>query len=292
MNTHRRKTNDVLRGTLCILASAFFFALMSMFVRLAGELPAMQKAFFRNLVAAFTSALVLARSGERFSIPKGSLFPLFMRGFLGTIGLICNYWVLGKIGIADANMLLKLSPFFTILFSAYLLGEKPGKADILCVCAAFLGTVFVVRPSAGIASLPSLVGVLAAFCAGVAYSYVRKLGTMGVKGATVVAFFSFFSCLVCLPSLVFRYHPMTVGQWAYLLLAGCSAACAQFSITAAYRYAPARDISVFEYSQVPWAALLGIVFLREIPEVSSLIGYVIIISAAVLRFCVQRKKSA
>ena len=34
-----------------ILLSAFGFAMMSMFVRLAGDLPSIQKSFFRNVVA-------------------------------------------------------------------------------------------------------------------------------------------------------------------------------------------------------------------------------------------------
>ena len=39
------------KGILCITASSFFFALMNLFVRLSGDLPSMQKSFFRNFVA-------------------------------------------------------------------------------------------------------------------------------------------------------------------------------------------------------------------------------------------------
>ena len=35
-----------------IILSAFFFACMNVSVRLAGDLPSIQKSFFRNLVAA------------------------------------------------------------------------------------------------------------------------------------------------------------------------------------------------------------------------------------------------
>ena len=43
------------RGIACLVLSAFCFALMSMFVHLAGDLPSMQKSFFRNLVAALAA---------------------------------------------------------------------------------------------------------------------------------------------------------------------------------------------------------------------------------------------
>lgn len=51
---------------------------------------------------------------------------------------------------------------------------------------------------------------------------------------------------------------MTLLQLISLLLAGVAAACAQFSVTAAYSYAPAKEISVFDYSQVVFSAILGL----------------------------------
>ena len=46
-------------------------------------------------------------------------------------------------------------------------------------------------------------------------------------------------------------------QLGSLLLAGIAAAGGQFSITAAYTNAPAKEISVYDYSQVIFAAILG-----------------------------------
>ena len=44
-----------------IIMSAFGFAMMAAFVRLAGDLPFTQKTFFRNLVAVAVAAVVLCR---------------------------------------------------------------------------------------------------------------------------------------------------------------------------------------------------------------------------------------
>jgi drug/metabolite transporter (DMT)-like permease len=77
---------------------------------------------------------------------------------------------------------------------------------------------------------------------------------------------------------------MSGRQLLFLLLAGIAAAGGQFSITAAYTHAPAKEISVFDYSQVVFAALLGFVFFREVPNVWSVLGYVIIIGVAVFRW--------
>ena len=164
--------------------------------------------------------------------------------------------------------------------SIFILGEKPNRIEWISVVLAFIGAAFVAKPSSGIVSLPALIGILGGFTAGTAYTYVRRAGLQGVRGPIVVAFFSTFSTLVLLPNLLMNFAPMSAGQFIFLLLAGCSAAGGQLSITAAYQHAPARDISVFDYSQVVYAAVFGLLLFGEVPDVWSIIGYVIIIGTA------------
>ena len=268
------------KGILFILSAAFFFSLMTVFVRLSGDVPTMQKAFFRNIVAAFLAAFILMRSGEKFYIPRTSLMDMFLRCSIGTMGILCNFWAVDHMRIADANILNKLSPFFAILMSIFILKERPNRVEWLSVLLAFIGAAFVAKPGAGIASFPALVAILGGFTAGTAYTYVRKLGLSGVKGPVIVFSFSVFSTLILLPNILLNYHPMSVRQFIFLVLAGCSAAIAQLSVTAAYQNAPARDISVFDYSQVVYAAMFGFLLWGEIPDAWSFLGYAIIIGTA------------
>lgn len=268
------------KGILFILSAAFFFSLMTVFVRLSGDVPTMQKAFFRNIVAAFLAAFILMRSGEKFYIPRTSLMDMFLRCSIGTMGILCNFWAVDHMRIADANILNKLSPFFAILMSIFILKERPNRVEWLSVLLAFIGAAFVAKPGAGIASFPALVAILGGFTAGTAYTYVRKLGLSSVKGPVIVFSFSVFSTLILLPNILLNYHPMSVKQFVFLVLAGCSAAIAQLSVTAAYQNAPARDISVFDYSQVVYAAMFGFLLWGEIPDALSFLGYAIIIGTA------------
>lgn len=282
LNTHPPKSERTL-GILCILCAAFCFSLMSVFIRLAGDLPTMQKIFFRNLVAAVAAFLMLAREGNGYRIRRDCLGGHAARCITGFIGMIANFWAIDHIGIADANMLNKLSPFFAILMSMLVLREYPKRVDILSVVVAFIGAVFVVRPGAGLASLPALVGVLGGLGAGTAYTFVRQMTQKGERGTEIVMVFSLFTCVMSVPFFLISYQPMSAMQWVYLLLAGCAAAGGQLSITAAYRHAPAKEISVFDYSQIVYAALWGFFLFDEIPDAMSIIGYVIIIGAAVFR---------
>lgn len=276
--------SDKKQGILYIICAGFFFACMTFFVRLAGDLPTMQKAFFRNAVAVMIAVIMLARSEGGFQIKRSSWPGLFMRSFFGTVGLICNFYAVDHLNIADANILNKLSPFFAILMSYFILKEKANKVEWLCVVAAFTGALFVVKPSFSMEFVNAMVGVLGGFGAGIAYTFVRKLGKQGERGPVIVMVFSAFSCICTLPFFIFQYEPMSAKQWIILILAGCSAAGGQIFITKAYTKAPAKEISVFDYTQVIFAALLGFVFLGQIPDWMSVVGYVIIIGSAVFKW--------
>ncbi len=272
-------------GVLLILGAALCFALMNLFVNAAGELPVMQKVFFRNLVATVIVFFLLLFDRKKFRIKsRKTLLWLFLRSAVGFLGVVLNFYAIDHIGsISDASILNKLSPFFAILFSAFLLREKPTIPEIVFVLIAFAGAVCVVDPSFSMKVLPAASGVLGGACAGFAYSCVRVLGQKGERGNITVFFFSAFSTLVALPFFVLFFTPMSALQVIFLLLSGLAAAGGQFCITAAYRFAPAKEIAVYDYAQVLFAAVLGYFFLEQVPSLLSLIGYAIILFAAIAR---------
>ena len=85
---------------------------------------------------------------------------------------------------------------------------------------------------------------------------------------------------------------MTLHQIITLLMTGLFAAGGQFSITAAYTYAPAKKISIFDYSQIIFAAALGFALFHEIPDKFSFIGYALVIAASLMMFLYNRRRDA
>lgn len=280
--------SDYKRGIISIIISAFGFACMSFFVKISGDVPVMQKAIFRNLVAAIVAAIIVVRSGYKIRIGKENRTALILRCVFGTLGLLCNFWVLQYLHMGDANILQKMAPFFSVIMSAVIIREKPDKISILMVIIALIGAGFVVKPGAGLVSFPALIGLFGGLCAGTAYTFVRKMGVNGVKGPVIVLCFSIASFSMTLPFVIFNFKPMTAYQTFCLFMAGISAAVGQFFVTGAYRFAPANEISVFDYTQVLFAAALGFFLLGEIPDIYSFIGYSIIIGAAIFKWNFSR----
>lgn len=279
------------KGIFFIILSAFFFALMALFIRIAGDIHFVQKAFFRNLIAFFFALAIMIKNKEKITIRRKYLPDLLMRAVAGTIGIFCNFFAIEHLVLSDASMLNKMSPFFAILFSYLILKEKLNLRQGLIVFLAFIGSLFIVRPTTELFHNPaSIIGLIGGIAAGAAYTFVRRLGQNGENKSMIVLFFSGFSCLVTVPYLIFSFELMTAKQLAALIGAGLSAAGGQFSITAAYFHAPAKEISVYDYSQLIFSMLLGFVFFGQIPEFMSIIGYAVIIASAVMMFIYNTRR--
>lgn len=273
--------SDRSKGIFFILLSALSFALMSSCVRLAGDISTFEKAFFRNFVALLITGILVLRRRGSVKLSRESQRLVLWRALFGTLGLFCNFYAISRINLADANMLNKMSPFFAVLFSALLLKEKMSFRQILIVLGAFGGSLLIIKPSpANLMLFPSLVGALGGVAAGAAYTCLRGATTHGAPRTYVVFFFSAFSTLAMLPLALMNFTVPSPVQLVWLLLCGVFGACGQFSITAAYTFAPAREISVYDYSQIIFSAVLGFLIFDQVPDALSFLGYGVIILLA------------
>ena len=277
--------NNILKGILCIIIAGFGFALMSLFVKLSGDIPSMQKGFFRNIIAVFISSIPLIKHWRFINIPRNNTgwLVLISRSVFGTIGLVLNFYAISHISLADSSIIQKLSPFIIIILSYIFFKEEMTRFQVFAIIIAFIGITLIIKPSGNnIISMGALAALLGALCAGIAYTCVRYLGTHNISGEFIIFFFSSLSSLMLLPYLILDYRTMTYYQLLMLLLAGISATIGQYGVTFAYKFAAAKNISVFDYSQVLFSGIFGYMFFGEFPDFQSLIGYIIVISVGIV----------
>lgn len=280
--------NNKTKGIVLLLLSAFGFSIMAVFVKLAGDLPSIQKTFFRNVISAIIAFGFVLYNKERLFGKKENQGVLLLRSFFGTLGMVFYFYALDHLIISDADMLNKLSPFLTILFAAWFLKEKTKPYQILTIILAFIGTLFIIKPALSLDTVPYAMGLLSAVFAAAAYTFLRILGSRE-KYYTVVFYFSFFSTVVLLPFTLIFYEPMSLKQLIFLLLAGLFATLGQFGITLAYKFAPAKDISIFFYSTVLYSTIFSIALFKQTPDVFSFVGYIIILGAMFYMFIKGKK---
>ncbi len=278
------------KGIILLLLSAFGFSMMGAFIKLSGDVPTVQKTLFRNAISMVIAFGFVKYYGASLFGKKDSQKFLLLRSSLGAVGILLNFYAIDHLVLSDADMLNKMSPFLTIIFAALFLKEKTRLFQVISIIIAFAGTLFIIKPTFSSEIIPYIAGFLSAVFAAGAYTVLRVLGRKE-QFYTVVFYFSFFTTVILLPFVIAFYEPMSWQQWVYLLLAGIFATVGQFGITIAYKYAPAKEISIFFYSTVVYSALISIALFGQIPDVLSIIGYLTIFSASLYMFMKNNQQS-
>lgn len=276
------------KAIVFMLISAFCFAFMGVMVKLAGDIPLFEKVFYRNLISLFVALAIILKSKSKFLGKKENQKYLLIRSLSGLLGVILSFYALNNLVLADASMLNKLSPFFVTLFAFIFLKEKLAPIHVPILIIVLIGAMLIIKPQFDLKMLPALCGFLSAIFAAISYVTLRVLGDKE-DYSTIVFYFSLFSVIGIFPIMMFNYKTPSLHQFVYLIGTGLFAAIAQFSLTLAYKNAPASEVSVYDYSNIIFASLLGFVFWRETPDVFSLIGGLLIIISGIVIFIYNNK---
>lgn len=278
------------KGITYILLSSLFFALMAATVKYLGDMPTTEKIFFRNLVGIFVAFGLVKKSGSSLTGNNKKL--LILRSIFGLLGIAAYFYALANMKLSDAVILNKMSPFFVVVFAAVFLNEKINKKQITALITAVMGAVLVIRPGFDSNLIPSLIALMSSFFAGIAYTVVRQLRKTD-SAATVVFYFSFFSTLAMIPFMVSGSFVIPSPVQAVALLAlGLFAAAAQLFMTNAYRHAEAGELSIYTYANIIFSSIFGLFLFQEVPDLFSVLGGILIISAGYLNYRAKEKEQA
>jgi len=278
------------KGITYILLSSLFFALMAATVKFLGDMPTAEKIFFRNLIGIFVAFTLVKKSGSSLIGKNKKL--LILRSIFGLLGIAAYFYALANMKLSDAVILNKMSPFFVMVFAALFLKENITKKQIIALIIAALGAVLVIRPGFDSNIIPSLIALMSSIFAGIAYTIVRQLRKTD-SAATVVFYFSLFSTLAMIPFMISGSFVIPTAVQAVALLAlGLFAAAAQLFMTNAYRHAEAGELSIYTYANIVFSSIFGLLFFQEIPDLFSVFGAVLIISAGYLNYRAKEKEQA
>lgn len=281
------KTNK-LKGIIFIILASFFFATMNLFAKLAQECSPYQKTFISNAIATLIISIIILKRKDSFIGKKENRKYLLLRGIMGTVSILTLYYSIESLLLADATILTKLSPFFTIIFSFIILKEKITKKQISFLIIAFIGSLFVIKPQFNSAIIPALLGVISALCAGLAYTMIRVLGNKE-SFYTVILSFTGIATITMSPWIFVNTEALTTTNIIYLICGGICFTLGQVFLTLAYKNAPASEISMFDYIGLLFAAMYGFVLFNEIPDYLSLIGYGIIVGISIINILSSKK---
>lgn len=266
------------KAIAAMIISAFAFSCMGVFIKYIGDIPTPQKALIRSIVIMIASLIMFKSNNHKFNEIK-HIKLLTLRSMLGTVGILFNYYAIDHLILSDANVIFRLSTVFLLITCYIFLGEKLLKYQIVGIVIAFIGVVFIVKPSFDFDFFPFLIALGGSILSALAYTTLRYLGPRE-KPITVVLFFSTFTAVVLLPYIAFTYEPMTMVQIGFGVAAGLSAFVGQLGVTMAYKHAPAKEVSIYGYLGVIFSAIFSILIFDAAPDVLSLVGYILVFTSA------------
>ncbi len=270
-------------GVRHMAASAFFFSLMSLLVKLAGSrLPSNEIVLGRGVVCLVLSYGWLRASAIR---PWGNNpRALLLRGLFGTTALLCFYYTLVTLPFAESVVLQHLNPIFAAMLAAVILHERIGGRLAIATALCLAGVLAITRPATlfgaeGAAHLPALgiaAGLAGAVSSSLVFVLIRSFGTKE-DPLVVVFYFPLVTVPVVLPLALAGWVWPTPLEWLTLLGVGVATQLAQVHMTRGLALEPAGRASSILYLQVALAALWGAVFFDEIPDALTLLGAALIV---------------
>lgn len=288
--------NNTKKGIIFMILFALSLSIMTVFLKKAGHMPVAEKVVYRNSIAALFAFIFIAikhgfKDKTKFTGNKKNLLGLSLRTIFGIVGICLNLYALQYLLVPNATMLQDLSIFFVIIFSYLFLGEKVKLWQLTLVILAFIGAFFVVNPhSAKFALIPAVAAIAGAAMNGGDSVTMRYLGNK-CDPVTLVFFYNFLSSVILLPFMIYFYKPLPLNTLIYLGLAGLCYIVVEFTIILAYKYAPARDIAIFRYTDIIFSAFFGYLVFGKLPSDTNVLGYACIIVAAILLIVFKKKKS-
>lgn len=265
---------------------AFWFSIMGLLVRLAGErLPTLQLIVLRCAITLVLSYAAVRQAGVTNVLGNNRRL-LFLRGLLGALGLLGFFHSLVRNPLAEANLLQYTNPIFAILIAGVWLRERVGKAEVISLVVCLVGVVCITRPAAlfgagaaAIAPANVAIGVAGAFFSGAAYAVVRRIGH--TEHPTVVVFYlPLMGLLVSLPLSLGGWVLPTGREWLLLLGTGITTQVAQTYMTRGLRLESAARATTTGYLQIVFATTWGALVLGEWPAAWTLAGAALIVGSA------------
>lgn len=265
-------------------AAALFLSLVPLAVKLVpadAGVSTSGKLVARGLTAAAVTLALIRRKGGSLVSRKPSL--LFLRSALGTLGMVCYFYALERLPIANTVTINKLSPFFVVLFSWLFLGERLKPAQVVAIAAAFTGVALVAGPDAVTISGAVIPALASAVFAGGAYTTLRALRKYD-SPLLVVFWFSFMTVAVFLPLAVARGEIPAWNALPSLLGIGIAGVLGQVLMTSAYRYAEGGKVAVYGYLSVVFSVVWQVTVFKEIPSGAVLAGALLVMAGGYVNY--------
>lgn len=285
--TTQTETKFLTEGVRAMFFSTLAFSLANVFVKQVGHLPTMEIVFFRCGIGVFFCWIGLRK--EKADWRGSNHTQLALRGIFGTTALFLFFVTLQKIPLASAMTIQYLSPIFTTVIAIFLLKENVKYLQWFFYAIAFTGVLFIERFDARVSLFYLFIGIVSAFCSGMAYNLVRNLRERE-HPLTVVLHFQLVGLIAGIVSLFFYWETPVGWDWLFLFLIGITSQLGQIFLTNALQREKAASVVIVNYSGLIYALIIGWFVFSEPQTLESLLGMFLVVCGVILSVIYSKRR--
>ncbi|RDY65497.1 DMT family transporter [Lysobacter soli] len=261
-----------------MLASTLCFGVMAIAIRLASHtLSTVEIAFFRNFFGLMT-VLPLVMRMDPAALRTKQLPRYFVRCVIGIFSMLCGFWAIGHLPLAQAISLSYSSPVFVTILAAVMLGETVRGRRWAAVAAGFVGVLVIVRPFSHEFTGGTLIALLAAVLSAVVAIQIKQLARVDAANTIVLYTYLFWVPISLIPALFAWEWPQGI-VWLWVIGAGLFGTGGQVLWTHALKLGEVSALTPISFIQLPLVALVGWLWFNESVDVYTWIGAGIILAA-------------
>ncbi len=266
---------------LWMLCGALAFATMGAFTfALGGRCHWLLIALVRAVFMFGLSVLLARARGIRLVVWEPRT--LWVRSLAGSFSLVCNFYALTKLPVADVLTLTNTYPLWIILLTAVVMNLPPTFAEVVGVLSGLAGVALIQQPHLGGDGLAAGVALLSSVSTAVAMLGLHRL--RHIQAPAIVAHFAGVASLVALIGIgLFLRHgsfgPRVGAPLTWLLLLGVavSGTIGQFCLTKAYTDGAPNEVSIVALSQVIFALGFDVLIWGRTLTAWSLLGFALVL---------------
>lgn len=278
-----------------MLLSAFSFALMTACVKLVSthHIPVFEIVAARALISLIISYADIKR--KKIPVWGTNKTLLIARGVVGTFALMCVYYAVTTLPLAEATLLQYMYPVFTAILAFFFLKERIQRSTLICILMCLLGLLTMVKPNLSLTGETVLpwfsvfIALIGSLGSGTAYVIVKRLSKLE-DSSVIIFYFPLIALPLSIILLGDNFVMPDVEALVLLLFVGIFTQIGQVGLTKAMQTEVAAKVSAFSYVQVVFSAILGVMVFNEIPSIWTLLGGSLIILGALINVLGSKKK--
>lgn len=272
-------------GELKIVLGAALFAFIPVGVLLGNDMSVYGLLFGRLLIASLVLFLVSKQKKKFFQLSLKEFALLFGWSQLMLGAMISYFLAINLSSISVSSALLGTQPVVIVLLAAILLREKISLMNLVAAILTFIG-ILCVTGTSGIDNplffKGEMLAILSAVLLGANFIVQKKYLTR-FTGQQLVVYSGVFQLPLLMPLLFFQSGKITYSSVGAILL--LAIVCTVFAYTLIYngiREVDAQKIGVLQSIEYVLPILIGILFFKEKPEISMIIGMILIVGSCLL----------